>query len=402
MASPALTPVLNALAIGGHHQFAHFLPVAFELSRRGSCRVSIFAPSRRDIPAIHRLAEKLGHREPDVVVMDLPGAAESLIPRKLDKVARLFGWASHLRRGHALLCAERTSTILKRLPGRCPPIIHIPHGAGDRAVGFEKRFSLFDTVVVAGAKDRDRMVSEGIVAHDRCHVSGPVKLATMLQGGSIRQRLFPGSPRPTLLYNPHFDPALGSGQAFAAKLVEAVMRDDRYDLIIAPHIRMASLWNDARRREWERMAVPGRIEVDLGSDRSIDMTYTRSADLYIGDVSSQVYEFLVEPRPCLFVNAHDAAWEGDESYAMWRFGEVISPVGDLSAALENAFARHAAFLPVQKARTQSAFDCLDWDEDGRAGFSQGDPIARAADIIEDRLCRLSGMDGSSLASTVIR
>lgn len=29
------------------------------------------------------------------------------------------------------------------------------------------------------------------------------------------------------------------------------------------------------------------------------MTYTPAADIYLGDVSSQSYEFLLDPRPCL-------------------------------------------------------------------------------------------------------
>src|SRR3546814_2965461 len=45
------------------------------------------------------------------------------------------------------------------------------------------------------------------------------------------------------------------------------------------------------------------MHIDLGSERSIDMSYTGSADLYLGDVSSQVAEYLYRPRPCVFLNA---------------------------------------------------------------------------------------------------
>ena len=40
------------------------------------------------------------------------------------------------------------------------------------------------------------------------------------------------------------------------------------------------------------------LRFDPGSPASTDMTYTRAADIYLGDVSSQVYEFIAEPRPC--------------------------------------------------------------------------------------------------------
>ena len=57
-------------------------------------------------------------------------------------------------------------------------------------------------------------------------------------------------------------------------------------------------------------AVAGRVIVDLDSHRLNDMTYTNAADIYLGDVSSQVYEFSTQPRPCVFINAHGVAWQG--------------------------------------------------------------------------------------------
>ncbi len=48
------------------------------------------------------------------------------------------------------------------------------------------------------------------------------------------------------------------------------------------------------------------------------MSYTTAADIYLGDVSSQVYEFLYEPRPCLFLNSHEFAWKSDPNFAHWK------------------------------------------------------------------------------------
>jgi hypothetical protein len=56
------------------------------------------------------------------------------------------------------------------------------------------------------------------------------------------------------------------------------------------------------------------------------MTYTRAADIYLGDVSSQVYEFLRTPKPCLFLNSSDAAWCGDESFHHWLYGPVLDTI----------------------------------------------------------------------------
>lgn len=374
-------PRLHVPAIGGPHQFAHFLPVAFELARRGSVDVSLFVPAEQDLREVADLAQELDMPLPDTIIMNLPAGIARLVPRNLEKITRLLVWTSHLRNCDAILCAERTSTILKRIPGYCPKLIHIPHGAGDRAVGFEARFRLFDKVLVAGPKDRERLLAEGVVDAAACAVAGPIKVAAILDAHNRRKPLF-ANDRPVLLYNPHFSRALSSGEAFVRRLADAVRQGGSYNLVIAPHIRMAQTWPEQRRREWEALAIDDRILVDLGSPRSVDMTYTLGADAYIGDVSSQVYEFLVRPRPCLFVNAHDAAWDGNQDYAMWRFGEVVSPDCDIPAAIKRAFDQHETFRPIQIARTRTALHGLEWNASGMPAFSGQNPIERGADIVE--------------------
>lgn len=383
-----MTARLHVPAIGGPHQFAHFLPVAFELAASTACEVRIFAPSPADAREVEALAARLGRAAPEIVVMDLPPAVRTVVPGALRKIALLLAWASRIRDADGILCAERTSTILRRLPGRCPPLIHIPHGAGDRAVGFEDRFRFFDRVIVAGAKDRDRLIRESCVAAERCSVGGPVKLAAMLRSGEHGPRLF-SDERPVILYNPHFDRRMGTGPAMARRLAETVCANDRYNLVIAPHVRLAQGLGSARRAEWEALAVPGRVLVDLGSARSSDMSYTLAADLYVGDVSSQVYEYLVRPRPCLFVNGHGADWRDNPDYAMWHFGPVIEPDDDLPRALDHAFASWPAFRVAQMAQTRAAFDGIDWDAAGNVLFHGAHPVERAAAMVARELVQSS-------------
>jgi len=379
--APAVKPRLHVPAIGGSHQFAHFLPVAARLAERETVDVRIFAPTPEDAHELAELAVTIGVLLPPVTIMELPRAFKAVVPRKMAKLARLLAWARQLRQCEAILSTERTSTILKRLPGRCPPLIHIPHGAGDRAVGFEDRFRFFDLVLVAGPKDRDRLVAEGVVRKSACAVAGPIKVAAALQSRTRRNPLF-ANDRPVVLYNPHFSPKLSSAESFLHPLAQAVLDDGRYNLVIAPHIRMAQHWTVQRKGEWQALAVPDRIMVDLGSRRSTDMTYTLGADLYIGDVSSQVYEFLVRPRPCLFVNAHAADWQDNPDYAMWNLGEVVAPDCDIPAMIERAFNQHERYRQVQQTRVRAALHGLDWDAAGEPFFADPDPITRGADLVE--------------------
>jgi hypothetical protein len=116
-----------------------------------------------------------------------------------------------------------------------------------------------------------------------------------------------------------------------------------------------------------RFDRPGRIEerylraphihIDLGSRLATTMVYTNRADIYLGDASSQVYEFLRRPRPCVFLNPRKLAWRGDPNFAHWRAGPVIEQVADLAEALAGSQRDPAAtFLPVQQALFDASFD----------------------------------------------
>jgi CDP-glycerol glycerophosphotransferase (TagB/SpsB family) len=81
------------------------------------------------------------------------------------------------------------------------------------------------------------------------------------------------------------------------------------------------------------------------------------ADIYLGDVSSQVYEFLKKPRPCVFINAHRCAWEEDPNFAHWQAGPVIETIDRLDAALDQAIRDHdVLYRPIQEQLFGYTFD----------------------------------------------
>ena len=126
----------------------------------------------------------------------------------------------------------------------------------------------------------------------------------------------------------------------------------------------------------ERFGFAPNIHIDLGSDRSVDMTYTRGADIYLGDVSSQIYEFLIEPRPAIFLNAHDADWEGDPSYAHWALGPVLDDVARLRETLDSVDEWAGRYRDAQVAAFDRSFSL----DPGRSSSE------RAAAAILDFLC----------------
>src|SRR5690606_12115302 len=79
------------------------------------------------------------------------------------------------------------------------------------------------------------------------------------------------------------------------------------------------------------------IYFDFGSTESVNMTYVKKADIYLGDVSSQVYEFLlIKSRPCIFINVHNIDYKDNLDYRFWKCGDVIENIGQLPNTLENA------------------------------------------------------------------
>lgn len=327
------------------------MPVAAALSRDRALSVRLYAASQSLGAAAAQLMHRLDCGPFELSVLRLPAPFEafhrdSAMGSSL-KLPRLLWHARQLRQCAALVTAERTSSALKRLPGPCPPMIHLRHGAGDRAVGFEPRIALFDELIVAGQKDRSRTIAAGLLPAEHCHACGYIKLSTVRQLRGNAPPLF-DNDRPTVLYNPHFLGRLSSWHEHGRALIDAIRDSGAFNLIVAPHVRMFAGASRNRRREWECLAVPGEVLVDLGSERSLDMTYTLAADIYLGDVSSQIYEFAAMPRPCVFVDSHHSAWRGNPDYRMWEMGEVIGEPASVVAALQRAPALHAHYRDVQQ------------------------------------------------------
>ncbi|MGH1560343.1 hypothetical protein ACRAWD_27250 [Caulobacter segnis] len=96
---------------------------------------------------------------------------ESLVP-----AAKLLVYRDNLdffRSLDILVVAEKTSLVLKTRYGlKNLRIVHTRHGAGDRAIGFDKASAGFDHVLVSGAKIRDRLISEAGIAAEAISIVG--------------------------------------------------------------------------------------------------------------------------------------------------------------------------------------------------------------------------------------
>ena len=78
------------------------------------------------------------------------------------------------------------------------------------------------------------------------------------------------------------------------------------------------------------------------------MSYTLGADAYIGDMSSQVYEFLIKRRPVFFIDTHSEEYPQEEANrAFWANGPVVRSVRELMAMVPDYERIGAEFRPAQ-------------------------------------------------------
>ncbi len=342
------------------HQLLHGVTIAEQLAVDWRVRVDILSPSRGHLALARRLTRPASH---DFLRFDRIGTPfshglghllQSSVP---PKILTLFEARRRLNRYDAIAFPERTSTIIRRFGVTHPKLIHLDHGAGDRAAGFDPRIVRFDFALVAGEKQRRRMLDEGLIRADNHALVGYAKFDAADRARNAGWTPF-AEPKPVILYNPHFSPELSSWRRFGAEIVRRIAQDGRFNLIVAPHVRLCD--NRAARTAAARALAPyaglPNVHVDLGSERSIDMSYTAMADIYVGDVSSQIYEFLRTPRPALFVNSNGRAWRDDPDHAHWRFGPVVDRVDDIVGAIDRAIATHGDYAEIQRAGFADTFD----------------------------------------------
>lgn len=350
------------------HQVAHIAPIISALQRQApTARVEVITSSDRQAEAVRQF---LDPALPTPAFWSIrPNRWSRLAENMLGKMVPLNRLSSLKRSGDlfrhfdALVVPETTTTFLKKGQEPGPPkLIFFPHGAGDRSIGFSPEIGLFDHVLLPGEKTRDRMLAAGVIRPDNHRIVGYPKFEAYADRPPVK--LF-DNDRPVVLYNPHFDPLLSSWFRFGESILDCFAQQDAYNLIFAPHVMLfqrkllASVEHRMlkfRQHIHPRYAALPHIHIDTGSSRSVDMTYTNAADIYLGDVSSQIYEFIQRPRPAIFFNSHDADWQGNANYDHWKFGPVLDAIGDLGPALETVSPLPAPFREAQTAAFAYSFD----------------------------------------------
>lgn len=352
------------------HQVAHSLPIAMALADSGFQGEILVATTTEALAREVRLlgGRLIGTRIEHVQLRLKPASARlARVLGALVPAAKVLVYRDNLpffRSLDLLVVAEKTSLVLRRKYGLSKPLlVHTRHGAGDRAIGFDRQSAGFDHVLCSGEKIKERLIRDAGVPADCISVVGYPKFDVARASVQFRNGR---SRRPVVLYNPHPSPHLSSWYRHGRAVLDFFVDNDDYELIFAPHVmlfqRKVVISIDRLRINWpgrldERYLRSPNIHIDLGSRACTDMSYTTAADIYLGDVSSQVYEYLYQPRPCLFLNSHDIAWKDDPNFEHWNAGPVIESPESLGTWLQLAQSNHVSrYLAIQQQMRMRSFD----------------------------------------------
>lgn len=356
------------------HQLYHSVPIAYALSTiRPDIKVTIIASNS----LIYDQTKQIGLLWPEHNVTLILAKVPKLIDLA-DKILKNYVFirkAAVLKHNRklfadmdALVVPEKNSLALKKYPELANlKFIRIRHGAGDRTIGLDDSNQQFDLILASGDKMKDRLMADQNIPEDKIKSIGYPKL-DIVQKLAEPERLFKND-NPIIIYNPHFKIHESSWIMMGRQVLDFFKNHPEYNLIFAPHV---VLYERAKRHgafalnAYENCS---NIHIDTGSKASVDMTYTRMADIYIGDVSSQIYEFLIyKKRPCIFLNAHAVKdWKNKDTFLHWSAGQVIDDIANIKNALDDCMdLQEELFKDAQKQLLEYTFNITDIASSERA------------------------------------
>lgn len=345
------------------HQTLHSLPIAIAIAQDyPNIQVHIACITEKHLTYIKSIVALYPNTNIKYHILPLPLIIYNYIIQHGTnaplKVLALYLNRSFFNQFSAIIVPERTTLLLKKFGVQNPKLIWTRHGAGDRAIGFSRDVRKFDFILTAGKKIEYRLLKQKSIrpGHYQTGIYAKFDIIHKLQQN--KQPILFTNNKPIILYNPHFKRCFSSWHKFGLQILEQFSRQDQYNLIFAPHFRLFYPPSPKDIKAFQVYQQCHNILIDLGSEHSVDMTYTLAAHLYLGDVSSQLSEFLVKPRPCVFLNAHRVHWKNDKNYISWRLGQVVSSPHHIIKVIDEAFKLQKNFIQLQKSYIRNTFGTL--------------------------------------------
>ncbi len=225
----------------------------------------------------------------------------------------------------------------------------LTHGSGDSPVSYSRAKGRYNLTLL-GSDEIIRLAKENLKTSNTVYKNiGYAKL-------EIAEKISTDHPfvnkRPTVVYNPSYVKNFSSWKEWGIQIIDFFAQHKEFNLIFAPHLKLFQ--NNSTRKLVKRYCDCENILIDTGSDALIDMTYTKYADIYLGDISSQGYEFLYKPRPCVFLNPY-----GNKEVKMWELGDVVCDIKEFDTAINSAIKNHGKYVEKQEDEFSKRFSITD-------------------------------------------
>lgn len=354
----------------GLHQLYHSVVTAMEFSIKNPGIETILLSSNKDhTDAL--LKVKSYYPDANVKIIELPqpfrykylNIKKKIYPSVNVMIRRAKKYVINadvvVTTSHGMKKMFRKYKILK------PKLVIMKHGAGDRKYSFDPTYGEYNLVLIGGEHHLRVMLEKEIVKKEQIKVIGYPKFDYPVDSEKVKSNLFKNT-NPIILYNPHWHPKYSSYNKYAKFILEFFQKNNNYNLIFAPHILLYH-WSVRYQFDIDLKSYSGdNIHIDFGSSYSTDNTYTTIGDVYIGDVSSLVYEWVaLKPRPCIFLNANGAQWENNLYYRFWEMGYVINKKSEFKEVFTRSV-KDNSFIQLQKNRIKEYIDITEVPSSKRA------------------------------------
>ncbi len=330
------------LFINGPHHVYHLIEPALKFASANHPYKSVFVSGNPINTKIIKDSQRL-HSSASFTLIDIPlplryrlikSYKSKLYPPVHTRFEKII---SKLRDAEAIVS---TSHELPRYMAendiKIPKLFYLYHGTGTREYGFDNKLDDFDCILVPGPYHRDRLVNDKVCDEKKIRMVGQPKLEWVEKNKKSESNLFQND-NPVFYYNPHWEMDLSSYLSWRNIILDFFKGRQEYNLIFAPHplVKHHSRKNNYTLHSESDLSE--NIIIDLDSTNLNDGTYNAASDVYIGDVSSMVTEWInFKPRPCIFINAQNINWGKNKNYDMWQYGTVIDDPNNLGKVIQDS------------------------------------------------------------------
>ena len=342
---------------GIHHLF-HSLYIAIELSKMQNeyevCILNTGLDMHKIIkPEISRHNANINYINRSVLFMVLNKSYPNII--KLNK--------SILRKSDVILTASYgipRDLLKNNIRGKF--VIFTRHGTGDGKFTFNKSLFEYDCVFIPSKKMYDQFREMSILDNLKNYLQiDYCKFDYLFYYPEKNLKIF-NNNLPIILYNPHYNKKISSFYKDAENIVNAILESKKYNIILSPH-PLVNKWHFFDRIKLH-FPKSERLYKDWSSIHKVNFDYMKIADIYLGDVSSSIYEWLYFDKPMIFYNSHNIVWKNNPYYRFWNLGNIAANPEELLVYLDKSINISDSFAKIRKETKEYVFG----DIDGKASY----------------------------------